>query len=294
MPRPGRATSPKLIPVIVDELQKAGESIAQEELNRARAQYRAGLIMSAESASSRASQIARQLLLFGRPIAKEELMERLSALTVERLTRPVVAPVLDHADHRRGRAGRHARALRGDPRRASRSRDAPAPTRGLITDRRHVRASFLPPRSSGAERRARDAAAAGRRRLPRMGDASRRKPRLPRAVGAALGAGRTRTQRPGASGCGATARISPAARPSPSSSSRRSRASCSAASRSATSATASPRPAISATGSASAMPARASWSTRSDCLRGYAFDTLRLHRIEAACIPDNTAVDPRA
>ena len=36
--------------------------------------------------ASRASQIARQLLLFGRPIAKEELMERLSALTVERLT----------------------------------------------------------------------------------------------------------------------------------------------------------------------------------------------------------------
>ena len=42
--------------------------------------------MSAESCASRASQIARQLLLFGRPIAKEELMERLSALTVERLT----------------------------------------------------------------------------------------------------------------------------------------------------------------------------------------------------------------
>jgi len=81
----GQSDISKLIPVIVDELQKAGESISEEELNRARAQYRAGLIMSAESASSRASQIARQLLLFGRPIAKEELMERLSALTVERL-----------------------------------------------------------------------------------------------------------------------------------------------------------------------------------------------------------------
>ena len=81
----GQSDISKLIPVIVDELQKAGESIAQDELNRARAQYRAGLIMSGESASSRASQIARQLLLFGRPIAKEELMERLSALTVERL-----------------------------------------------------------------------------------------------------------------------------------------------------------------------------------------------------------------
>ncbi|HEV7254870.1 MAG TPA: pitrilysin family protein [Mesorhizobium sp.] len=76
----------ELVPVILEELRKAGERITLEELDRARAQYRAGLIMSAESASSRASQIARQLLLFGRPVGREELMERLSALTVERLT----------------------------------------------------------------------------------------------------------------------------------------------------------------------------------------------------------------
>ena len=82
----GQSDIAELLPVIIGELQKAGESILQEELDRARAQYRAGLIMSAESCSSRASQIARQLLLFGRPIAKEELMERLSALTIERLT----------------------------------------------------------------------------------------------------------------------------------------------------------------------------------------------------------------
>lgn len=76
----------KLLPMIMTELQKAGQHIDQQELDRARAQYRAGLIMSAESASSRASQIARQLLLFGRPIDREELMDRLGALTVDRLT----------------------------------------------------------------------------------------------------------------------------------------------------------------------------------------------------------------
>jgi predicted Zn-dependent peptidase len=82
----GQGDIAELVPVVIDELQKTSESILQEELDRARAQYRAGLIMSAESPASRASQIARQMLLFGRPIAKEELMERLSALTVERLT----------------------------------------------------------------------------------------------------------------------------------------------------------------------------------------------------------------
>jgi predicted Zn-dependent peptidase len=82
----GQSDIAELVPVIVTELQKAGESVSIEELNRARAQYRAGLVMSAESAASRASQIARQILLFGRPIPKEELVERLSALTVERIT----------------------------------------------------------------------------------------------------------------------------------------------------------------------------------------------------------------
>jgi predicted Zn-dependent peptidase len=76
----------ELVPVILSELEKAGQRISQQELDRARAQYRAGLVMSAESAASRASQVARQILLFGRPIPMDELIDRLSKLTVERLT----------------------------------------------------------------------------------------------------------------------------------------------------------------------------------------------------------------
>jgi predicted Zn-dependent peptidase len=98
----GQSDIAELVPVIMSELQKAGDLVLQEELDRARAQYRAGLVMSAESASSRASQIARQMLLFGRPIPKEELIERLSNLTVGRLsdlsgrlfsTKPTIAAV---------------------------------------------------------------------------------------------------------------------------------------------------------------------------------------------------------
>ncbi|MEM9732542.1 MAG: pitrilysin family protein [Pseudomonadota bacterium] len=79
------ADIPELIPVIVDELQRAGDAITTEELDRARAQISAGLMMSLESPSARAGQIARQILLFGRPISNEELMDRLGALTTERL-----------------------------------------------------------------------------------------------------------------------------------------------------------------------------------------------------------------
>ncbi|MCG6113711.1 MAG: insulinase family protein [Mesorhizobium sp.] len=82
----GKEDIPVLVPVLLKELERAGEAITQEELERARAQYRAALVMSQESPASRASQIARQLLLYGRPIPMEELMDRLSGLTVERLT----------------------------------------------------------------------------------------------------------------------------------------------------------------------------------------------------------------
>ncbi|WP_011580102.1 MULTISPECIES: M16 family metallopeptidase [Chelativorans] len=81
----GQSDLGELMPVILGELQKAGERIDQAELDRARAQYRAGLMMSRESPASRASQVARQLLLYGRPIETEELMDRLAGITVERL-----------------------------------------------------------------------------------------------------------------------------------------------------------------------------------------------------------------
>ncbi|MBX3571465.1 MAG: insulinase family protein [Mesorhizobium sp.] len=82
----GQSDIAELVPVIMDELRRAGESVSMEELNRARAQYRAGLMMSRESAASRASQIARQIMLYGQPITMEELLDRLSKITTERLT----------------------------------------------------------------------------------------------------------------------------------------------------------------------------------------------------------------
>ena len=58
--------------------------------------------MSSESAASRASQIARQIMLYGRPVAMEELVDRLANITTARLsdlagrlfsTRPTVAAI---------------------------------------------------------------------------------------------------------------------------------------------------------------------------------------------------------
>ena len=77
---------PQLVPVIIDELRKSSETIHQQEIDRARAQIRAQLLMGQESPSARAGQIARQMILYGRPIPNPEMMERLAGITTERLT----------------------------------------------------------------------------------------------------------------------------------------------------------------------------------------------------------------
>ena len=71
--------------VIIDELLKASEEITEPEVTRARAQMRSSLLMSQESPTVRAGQMARQLLFAGRTIENEELLDRLSAIDAKRL-----------------------------------------------------------------------------------------------------------------------------------------------------------------------------------------------------------------
>lgn len=82
----GGENLPELVPVIIDELHKSAATIEQKEIERARAQIRAQLLMGQESPAARAGQIARQMMLYGRPISNQEMMERLEGITVGRLT----------------------------------------------------------------------------------------------------------------------------------------------------------------------------------------------------------------
>ncbi|WP_407965220.1 M16 family metallopeptidase [Bartonella sp. C271] len=75
-----------LLPVILDELYKISKNIHKNELQRAQAQYRANLTMSQENPSSQAHLIARQMLLYGRPIPISEMTECLELITLEQLT----------------------------------------------------------------------------------------------------------------------------------------------------------------------------------------------------------------
>jgi predicted Zn-dependent peptidase len=66
-----------------DVLTATAEGLSQVELNRARAQIEAGLLMSFETAQGRADHMARSIEIFGRILPLEEMLEQIRAVTVE-------------------------------------------------------------------------------------------------------------------------------------------------------------------------------------------------------------------
>src|SRR6267154_429954 len=78
---PGDA--PEMMEVIVDVINDAVETLTEAEVARAKAQMKAGLLMALESCTSRAEQLARHVLAYGRPLTLEELVARIDAVSVE-------------------------------------------------------------------------------------------------------------------------------------------------------------------------------------------------------------------
>jgi len=77
----------ELIPVVCDELMKSTVNATEDEVARARAQMRAGTLMSLESTMARCEQLGQQLLIFGRPIPVEETVARIAAVDRESVIR---------------------------------------------------------------------------------------------------------------------------------------------------------------------------------------------------------------
>jgi predicted Zn-dependent peptidase len=70
----------ELIPVMCDEVVKVLNGVSEDELLRARAQLKASILMSLESTSSRCEQLARQILVYNRPIPTAEVVEKVEAI----------------------------------------------------------------------------------------------------------------------------------------------------------------------------------------------------------------------
>jgi predicted Zn-dependent peptidase len=77
----GESEAAELMPVALDELHKIQDSVRHEELARARAQVKAGLLMSLESTGTRCEQLARQIQVFGRVIPTAETVAKIEAVT---------------------------------------------------------------------------------------------------------------------------------------------------------------------------------------------------------------------
>jgi predicted Zn-dependent peptidase len=83
----GPAEITELVPVVCDELTKLVDSVEEYELARARAQVKAGLLMSMESTMSRAEQLGQHLLLFGRPISNKEIIAHIDGVDIAAIKR---------------------------------------------------------------------------------------------------------------------------------------------------------------------------------------------------------------
>lgn len=71
----------ELIPVMCDEIVKVAAGVDEGELQRARAQLKASILMSLESTSSRCEQLARQILVYGRPVPTAEVVDKIEAVS---------------------------------------------------------------------------------------------------------------------------------------------------------------------------------------------------------------------
>ncbi|MGH6719029.1 MAG: M16 family metallopeptidase [Alphaproteobacteria bacterium] len=66
--------------IVCDEMMAVAGRVGADELGRAKAQLRAGLLMALESSSARAEQLARHLLVFDRVIPVDEIVARIDAV----------------------------------------------------------------------------------------------------------------------------------------------------------------------------------------------------------------------
>ena len=78
----GHMMLPELIDVVRHECERVASSLPEmREVDRAKAQLKAGLMMSLESSGARVEQVARQTLIHNRIIDADELVQRVDAVT---------------------------------------------------------------------------------------------------------------------------------------------------------------------------------------------------------------------
>jgi len=86
----------QLVEVTTAEIVSAIAGINDQEVARARAQLKAGLLMGLESCAARVEQIARQSLFLGRTVPMEELVARIDAVDAARVRQILSRIIIDN------------------------------------------------------------------------------------------------------------------------------------------------------------------------------------------------------
>ncbi|HUZ71944.1 MAG TPA: pitrilysin family protein [Stellaceae bacterium] len=90
----GEEEAAELMPALCAEIRRLGAGLTPQELERARAQLKAGLLMSLEGTTARCEQQAAHMLVFGRPLELSELIARIDEVdeaAVERVARRIAS-----------------------------------------------------------------------------------------------------------------------------------------------------------------------------------------------------------
>ncbi|HUK57966.1 MAG TPA: pitrilysin family protein [Stellaceae bacterium] len=83
----GEEEAAELMPALCAELRRLQDGLAPAELARARAQLKAGLLMSLEGTGARCEQQAAHMLIFGRPLDMQELIQRIEEVDADAVRR---------------------------------------------------------------------------------------------------------------------------------------------------------------------------------------------------------------
>jgi predicted Zn-dependent peptidase len=83
----GESEVAELIPLVCAEMVKVASDVSEAEVARAKAQLKSSILMSLESTSARCEQLARQLVVFGRPLSLDEVVSKVTAVDVDAVRR---------------------------------------------------------------------------------------------------------------------------------------------------------------------------------------------------------------
>lgn len=75
----------ELFPVVCEQLKTLGSTLNETEINRAKAQLKASLMMGLESTSNRCERLANHVLIYGRPLSSTEIIKSINNVTKEDL-----------------------------------------------------------------------------------------------------------------------------------------------------------------------------------------------------------------